>query len=182
MSDPAKYEEKKLAELMLYIALKCETHSLFGAVKLNKILFFSDFAAYARYGKAITGADYRRLELGPAPKRLVPVREKLEADKAAFLRTTPTYDGLEQKRLIALREPDLSLFSAAEIAIVDSVISDLCHQSANEVSDKSHEHPGWALAADGESIPYEAALLPEFPLPLTAKEIEIGRGFSREIV
>src|SRR5438045_3058966 len=106
MSEPAKYDEKKLGELMLYIARKSENHELFGSVKLNKILFFSDFAAYSRYGKAITGAEYRRLDLGPAPKRLVPVREKLEADRSAFLRTTPTYDGLEQKRLIALREPD----------------------------------------------------------------------------
>jgi hypothetical protein len=182
MSDPANYDEAKLAELMLYIALKCEKHDLFGSIKLNKILFYSDFYSYARYGKAITGAEYRRLEHGPAPKRLVPVRESLETDRAAFLRSVPTFDGHEQKRLIALREPKLDAFTATEIALVDSVIEELCYVAAKAISLRTHDHPGWRLAEDGETIPYETALLPDVPLHLSPREMEKGLGFAHESV
>lgn len=175
------YNEAKLGELMLYVALKCEEHQLFGAVKLNKILFYSDFYAYAKYGRPITGASYRKLALGPAPSRLVPVREMLQSEGAAFLRTVSTYSGMEQKRLLALRAPDLSLFSAEEIALVDSVIQELSRQTAQAVSDRSHEHVGWRLADMDEEIPYETILLPNTPIPLTDAELKRGKAIAAEL-
>lgn len=38
--------EQKLTQLVLYVAERCEKHDLFGMVKLNKVLFFSDRNAY----------------------------------------------------------------------------------------------------------------------------------------
>ena len=50
---------KKLRELILYICDKSKNHpKKLGMVKLNKILFFSDFTAYLRHGSSITGAKY----------------------------------------------------------------------------------------------------------------------------
>lgn len=37
----------KLAELILYIAKRCEDYERFGAMKLTRILFYSDFLTYA---------------------------------------------------------------------------------------------------------------------------------------
>ena len=53
-----KFNEGKFKELVLYIASRCERDPTFGAVKLNKELFFSDFWAYAEFGEPITGAEY----------------------------------------------------------------------------------------------------------------------------
>src|SRR6266498_2034018 len=67
--------EERLREMILYICAKCADDPAFGATKLNKILWFSDFLAYFQRGVPITGVAYQRLSRGPAPKRLVPVRE-----------------------------------------------------------------------------------------------------------
>ena len=52
----------RMAELIVYIADLCQEDPTFGATKLNKILFYADFASYAKYGRPITGQEYQRLE------------------------------------------------------------------------------------------------------------------------
>lgn len=161
----------KFEELLLYVAEKSEGDSNFGATKLNKLLFYADFAYYRYTGKAITGYTYQKLEHGPAPRAVVPVINAMEA-AGDCKRVNRVHFGKPQKRIVALRKPDLSAFTADEIAFVDSVISDLWSLSATEISKKSHEFIGWKLAADGETIPYEATLVGKRkPAP---KEIEYG--------
>src|SRR5215469_1387653 len=41
-------KEKRLTELILYISKKLSNDEYFGQVKLNKVVFFSDFTAYGR--------------------------------------------------------------------------------------------------------------------------------------
>ena len=53
--------ERKLAELILYISQRYATDPNFGMVKLNKALYFPDFSAYASWGETITGAEYQHL-------------------------------------------------------------------------------------------------------------------------
>ncbi len=45
-----EYDERKLKEFILYVADRCEADPTFGAVKLNKILFYADFLAFASTG------------------------------------------------------------------------------------------------------------------------------------
>ena len=78
-SFPEMDPDRRLAELILYIAEKCERDPNFGATKLNKILAFADFSAYFETGRPITGAEYMRTPQGPVPRRLPPVRAELEA-------------------------------------------------------------------------------------------------------
>src|SRR3974390_2259391 len=106
----------KLAELILYISKMSQDDPRFGATKLNKILFFSDFSQYRKKRKAISDDTYQRLENGPAPKHLVPVRDRLITSKSLTMQKL-SYYGKTQTRPVALREPDLSLFTAEEIAL-----------------------------------------------------------------
>jgi hypothetical protein len=69
------------------------------------------------------------------------------------------YHGYLQERPVALRDPELSGFSGEQIAIVDQVIGELWGKNARDVSDLSHEFVGWRVAEDGETIPYEMALV-----------------------
>jgi hypothetical protein len=147
----------KFRELVLYIAKVCANDETFGAIKLNKILFFSDFFAYRQRRESITGASYQRLRLGPAPKCLLPVQKTLIEENALGIQQTERY-GRIQKRPVALREPDLSGFKAQEIAIVDQVIRDLWGISAAEASELSHGF-WWQLAKDKEEIPIEVSLV-----------------------
>ena len=60
------YEHNKLKELILYVAGRLAGDRFGGATKLNKVLYFSDFAHVRMHGRPITGAEYQKLENGPA--------------------------------------------------------------------------------------------------------------------
>lgn len=152
------YDERKFAELVLYAASRLADDPAGGAVKLNKVLFFSEFAHMRRHGRPITGVEYQKLRWGPAPRRLVPVRERLIADGIAQM-VEETYNGLPQQRLLPRRSPDLSLFTADELAVVDSVVAELYGTTATDASEMSHAEVGWQMVEEHDTIPYEAAFL-----------------------
>jgi hypothetical protein len=60
---------------------------------------------------------------------------------------------------VALREPDLSEFSAEEIESALDMVRQFWGKSAKEVSDISHEDPGWRAVDIGETIPLELAFV-----------------------
>ena len=70
-----KQDIDKFKELILYVCEKSATDPNFGATKLNKILFLSDFWAYAYCGRPITGVEYMKLRFGPAPEGVRPTVE-----------------------------------------------------------------------------------------------------------
>lgn len=147
-----KIDENKFKGLVLYIADKCSDDPDFGATKLNKILFYSDFHSYGYWGKPITGAAYFRLKHGPAPKHMKPIRD--------------------QNRTIPLTEANLDVFSAKEIALVDKVIEEFGGLNADDVSTVSHMEAGYKIAGNKEDIPYEAVFLSS--RPLTDYEVQHG--------
>lgn len=152
------FDESKFRELLLYVASRCEDDPHFGAIKLNKILFLADFFAYAQTGKPISGAAYEALEFGPAPQLLSPIRDDMVDKKDIVVRRRPRF-GYSQHRVIPLRDPDLSMFSGAEIAIVETVI-DACHDdTGRDLSELTHGLYGWRIAAHREVIPYETIFL-----------------------
>ncbi len=150
--------DAKLRELVLFIAAKCASSPHFGATVLNKELFMADFIAYATLGKPITGHSYQRLEHGPAPRRLLPILEGLFADKSAAIEQR-TRGGFTQKRVIALREPDLTMFTGPEMAVVSDVIETCAGATATALSQWSHRLVGWKLADEGDDIPYHTVFL-----------------------
>lgn len=155
--------EGKLAELILYVAGRIKDDPTGGATKINKILYFAEFAHVRSQGVPITGVPYQKLPRGPAPRRLKPIREQLIRDGAAVLQVDE-YFGRELHRLIPEREPDLSMFSDTEIRSVDEVIDALRGKTAEEVSDLSHKDMAWELMEDGEDIPYPTAFLVRHPV------------------
>src|SRR5271154_2692094 len=107
-------DDEKLRELIVYLSILSEGDRFYGAVKLNKLLFYADFMAYLRFGASITGQEYQRLEHGPAPRRLRPIVERMKKVGDIIVREE-TFGGFRQVRTLARREPDLSLFSGPEV-------------------------------------------------------------------
>jgi len=171
--------DAKLKELILFICQRSEGDGPFGATKLNKLLFFSDFLAYRKFGKSITGHSYQKLNNGPAPRALVPIREQLE-DEGAIALAKRDYHGYTQKRVLALREADLQEFSAAEIALITELIDEYWGKTATHLSDLSHEFRGWQLAEDGEDIPYELMLV-EFKAE-SQEDLKIDNALQEELL
>ena len=168
--------QRKFRELIIYIAKKCGEADFFGATKLNKILYWADFEAFRRFGQPITGARYFRLPNGPAPKALLPVRGELEAEGAITIEHRPI-GNRRQDRVVAERMPYTDLFSDDELAVVDEFISRFWGQTAEEVSDASHDII-WKTRNDGDAIPYEAIYLSNGDV--TPQEIERTRQLAKE--
>jgi len=144
-----KYSYAKLQELALYITARSEADPQFASVRLAKSLFWSDFGRFRATGEAITGARYIRMDFGPAPNGFSDLLKNLEGGK--FIRME---NRGKQKRPVALREPDLDLFTRDELAVVDGVIAEQWGKSADQVSDESHKFIGWQIAHPLERIPY----------------------------
>ncbi len=172
-------DEEKLAELILYISQKCATDPKFGAIKLNKILYLSDFLSFGNFGEPITGVEYQHLRLGPAPRRLVPVREALQSAGKLVVQNLPLRSGKKQTRTVNLTDPNLKLFSGREIALVDSVIEDLWNLDAEESSEFSHRFVGWKMTNEGENIPYGSIFISDEPL--SPAEIFRGQQLAKEL-
>ena len=170
-------DEDKLGELILYVSQKCATDPKFGAIKLNKILYLSDFMAFGNWGEPITGVEYQHLRNGPAPKRLLPVREQLQRDGKLVIQPLPLKSGKVQIRTVNVAEPNLKLFSGREIALVDSIIEELWNLDAEESSELSHRFVGWKMTKEGEPIPYGSIFISDEPL--STAEIQRGQELAR---
>jgi Protein of unknown function (DUF4065) len=151
-------DDRKLKELILYIAVRTQDDPYCGAVKLNKILYTADFRAYLELGESISGHPYVARPLGPVPKRLPPVRKNLVLSGDAEL-VREEMGPYSQDRVYALREAKLSLFTEEELALVDAVIEELRPLHWTQLTQKTHETPGWRAAKFGEVIPYETAFV-----------------------
>ena len=166
-------DEEKFKELLLYVADKCSDDPDFGATKLNKILFYADFQAYGLYGEPITGSPYFKLRRGPAPKYLKPIRDNMEGDGDIVIQHKQRFNQT-QHRIIPLKEANLDVFYAKEIALVDKVIEAFCGINADGASKVSHMEAGYNIAGNKEDIPYEAVFLSSRSLT----EYEVRHGLE----
>jgi hypothetical protein len=161
---------------MLYFSKRgIEEGLVIGSTKLNKLLFFSDFRAYAELGEPITGARYQKLQFGPAPRALVPVRDELVANGVARFQDRPVEDMNDV--LEPLRDPSLALFSEDEMGIADAVFEEMRPLNATASSDLSHlKSAGWRVVDWKEDIPYESAFVNTDPAP--PEIVELGRKLA----
>lgn len=167
-----KQDKEKFKELILYICEKSATDPNFGATKLNKLLFLSDFWAYGNLGQPITGVEYMKLRYGPAPRPLVPVREEMQNNRELAIQETTLDPKMARKRPVNLRAANLTLFSAEEIALVDQILEWGKAANASDVSRYTHDWHGWIAAQEGETIPYETVFISDDPLT----PFEVARG------
>ena len=172
------FHQEKMNELVLYIAQESEKDPRFGATKLNKLLFYADFGSYRLLGAPITGATYRHLQAGPAPKELLDTRRLLVDTGAAEIVNLQYFTGT-QARIEAKRSPKLSgVLSAEELAIVDDVIQEFWQYNAQQISERSHREWPWMVTKNLEEIPYYTAWVSTDPL--TPEQVEAGHKFASE--
>ena len=81
-------DEAKFVELLVHAVNTLASQERGMATRLNKILYFCDFAHVRRFGDPITGFDYQKLRQGPAPRAFAPVRDRLLADGTLSLRVS----------------------------------------------------------------------------------------------
>ena len=155
-------DEAKAENLILYICRQMEDCLEFGAVVLNKVLYYVDHAHYLKYGKKLTGLSYVKQKFGPTPNpaEFLPIRQRLISSKR-LEETQVEYFGKIQKRLRALASPDIKVFSRDQVALIERVISAMSGVNGKGATDLTHEELSWELADLMEELPDYAYLLSE---------------------
>lgn len=152
-----QFDREKLKQAVLYICNRCPADKL-GAVKLHKVLYFSDMVRYADTGRPVTGATYRKRPHGPTCDSLPRAISELQNDSKLEVRDVE-YFGYFKKEFRALSEPDIRVFTDDEVRLLEDVIEFVCvKNTAKTISDFSHARP-WELVDFGEEIGYNSSFL-----------------------
>ena len=165
--------QRRMKEAILYVCQKAQSHTHFGLVKLNKILWRADFRSYAERRVPVTGRQYQRQPQGPVAVDLPPLLNELLGEGALEWGET---DVPNERRPLALASPVMRYFSPDDIAYLDE---SLAHYRTRTAGHASHESHGvaWETRRDGDPMPYEAAFLNDEPLSeeRLGRLAEIGR-------
>lgn len=175
---PLQGGQDRLKHLILYVSDRCATAERFGLIKLNKILWKADFDAFAARGVPVTGRDYQRLPLGPAPKEMKPLHRDMLRTGLIRVERRDFGDDVVEIRTIPLVPIDLSLFSPDDIKFVDAAISYYWDMTGTETSDDSHG-VAWNTHNNGEPLPYELARLSDEPLDKRIRDRIVRRARER---
>lgn len=140
----------RVRETVLYLA--AHARSLY-RTKLNKTLFYLDFASYRETGVGFTGLRYAKAPFGPVPHQF----ELLMAG----LIDGETLSLLEQgdgQVVVAERAANSAAFSAVDVSLLDAVcLFANGFASSSALSDYSHGERGWRETEIGGLISYEFA-------------------------
>lgn len=157
----SRESRERLRQLILFVAERCQADPTFGMTKLVKILYRADFESFARYGKTLTGTQYKKFPYGPVSQDALDVRDQMEQQREIAV-VKEGYSAFPRDRVVPLQVANLDEFSGNDIALIDGIIDMFHGQTATLVSEFSHDR-AWEAAGDYENIPYEAALLSDDP-------------------
>lgn len=164
-----QFDRTKLKTVILYTCTKCDAGQL-GAVKLHKVLYYSDMMRYVHVGTPLTGATYRKRPHGPTCDQLLPSLRELQRDSAIEIRETD-YFGYRKKEYVPRQQPDVDRLSEVEREILDEVIDFVCfNNTAKTISEYSH-NLAWDMVEFGDVLPYNSAYL-MFPNEVSPEAME----------
>lgn len=152
--DKPKLDKDKLRELILYVVHRVERPGDLGAVKLHKVLWFTDLMLMYLQGRTACGETFIKKPRGPWGSHV----EKALADlqkKGRLSERKGSLGGFHQRQFFALDEPDLSRFDATEISVVERVMNFVCDgHSATSISELTHDDL-WASTPENGVMPVD---------------------------
>jgi hypothetical protein len=143
---------EKLGALIHYVCEKATDPSVLGAIKLNKVLWYSDTINYLLTGKSITGETYIKRQHGPVPQHVIPaIKELVRNSKIA--RGRVDHFGYMKNEYISLVQVDKNIFTGGEVSVIDEAFEHVCmNHTAMSISEETHGVI-WELAEIGQEIP-----------------------------
>ncbi len=140
---------RRVAALVRIIAERCQ--DLF-KTKLQKAMFFCDFYAFEKNGRALTGMTYAHANYGPVMEDYDMWLKKLEMSGA--VNVVPYGDWGE---VVTADGAETRVFSAEELAMISTVCNFVnTFGSAREISDYSHKLTAWRETGSGKLISYQS--------------------------
>jgi uncharacterized phage-associated protein len=149
------FSEAKALEAVVFVAQKWKGITPFF---LAKVMFFADRDHLRKYGRPITGDTYFAMGDGPVPSRIYDmVKDRLDlfGDPEAIVSGICIDKNAKYRRVYALRDPDLDVFSETDVAELDAAIEFCRKRSFPTLSNLTHQEPAWREASENGAMNLE---------------------------
>lgn len=140
----------KFAEMVIYFVEKLQPWK----TKLNKLLFYADFAMFKYSAYSISGAQYRAIPLGPVPKNFEGIFDYLARRDYITIQYTTFPDGGigERFKLNSNRTFNFEMFTESELNVMEFIKERFKNVSTNEIIKLSHKEKAWRENNKGHQI------------------------------
>lgn len=183
-----KLDKAKLQNLILYILQRYNNQHL-TETKLQKLLYFCDFAHFEENGESITGFDYIKNNFGPTIVDLPKILKEMEKRGMIKVISGKNYYGFPKKNFSMLASdinPEKN-FSKEELYTINEVNEAYEKLTPSEISRLSHTDMPFLATEDFGQIKYKAVAYREGPdekvsFPDTDAKVFFGSQKFRNLI
>lgn len=145
----------KIANLVTYF-IQHSKPEFNDKLKLNKLLFFTDFTHYKNYGASITGLSYRAIKYGPVPANYDNIFAFLENEQFISSQFSKLQNGGAGEVFVSETAFDEKLFSEEEKETLSAITEKFANISTWDIVELSHKEKAWKeLEANRALIGYQ---------------------------
>jgi transcriptional regulator with XRE-family HTH domain len=141
---------KKFTEMVVFFSEKLQPWK----TKLNKLLFYADFAMHKQSGYSISGIQYRAIPMGPVPHNFNSIFEYLAKNDDVDINYTAFPDGGtgEQFKQTPNRAFNPTIFNTHEISMLEEIAERFKLTTTQEIIELSHKERAWQENKDEKKI------------------------------
>jgi putative zinc finger/helix-turn-helix YgiT family protein len=145
-----KPDLEKITEMVMFFSEKLSPWK----TKLNKLLFYADFAMFGKFVNAISGAKYRAINMGPVPENYDTLFDFMKNKGHIDIEYSLFSDGNvgERFRPATGRSFNSSVFSKEELDVLNLVCEQFRSITAKEIVEISHKEQAWIQNHQGKSL------------------------------
>ncbi len=143
-------------ENLIKILIKSCRQEFNDRLKLNKLLFYTDFLNYKENGASITGLTYRAIPYGPAPTYYDNILAWLMNEEVLISNWIKDENNAAHEVFEVQTEGNIEVFTTEERETIETIIKKLKDISSWDLVDLSHQETAWkVLEAKHELINYQ---------------------------
>jgi len=121
-------------------------------VKLNKLLFYADFAHYKLYCHSISGFRYAAINHGPVPNNYRSIFDIIEKKRIIEIKTIELENDFSGEQFTCLRSFNPEYFSKEELLTLTKVAERFSAASGKDIAAVSHDELAWLGHQENKSI------------------------------
>jgi uncharacterized phage-associated protein len=132
---------EKLTEMVVFFAESLAPYK----TKMNKLLFYADFAMFQKHGFSMSGTRYRAIEMGPVPHNFQSVFEYISNQGQIRIQAAEFSKGYTGEQFLPApnRAFNSRLFSEQELQILHKVAQQFKEDSSRQLVEISHTEEAW---------------------------------------
>ena len=132
----------KLANVIVAFISRCKP-AFNDRLKLNKLLFYTDFCHYKLTGFSLTGLSYRSIQYGPVPTFYDNIYTYFENEGLICSNWIKEENGSGKELFETTGTFESKHFNAEELENIETIINKFRNTSSWDLVDLSHKEKGW---------------------------------------